>query len=204
MLKLRNDKFLGKGCHKLTYLDPEDYKKCIKIIYNPDGMIDIKRELDYRTYRNRKGLNSTIIPAYYGTVDTDQGVGYVFEYICDYDGKASATLMDYVLDEKLLQRDYNDIKALMLELKEHLWKDKIISMNITPENIFFQQIAPGKLKLYLISDLGVAEFFPLVLYFDSLAYKKIQRHWDKLLHLLPQKWGSNPTLTRLATELKKA
>ena len=163
MLELQNEKLIGKGCHKLTYLDTNDSNRCIKVIYNEEGMIDIKRELKYRAYRDRKGLTSTIIPAYYGTVETDKGRGYVFEYICDYDGTICATLMDYVHDEKLLQRDYDKIKALMLELKEHLWQDKIISMNITPENIVFQEVAPGELKLYLITDLGVGEIFPFVL-----------------------------------------
>ena len=202
-LVLDDKDFVGKGCHKLTYIYPGDKKKCIKVIYNKDGITDINRELKYRKYRDDHKLTSTILPGYYGTVETDKGLGYIFEYVCDYDGKISKTLMDYVHDEKMLIRDYDKLMPLMAQLKKQLWSDKIISMNITPENIVFQETAPGELKLYLITDLGVGEIFPFVLYFDSLAYKKIQRRWDKFLRLLPQEWDSSPTLTKFTDDLLK-
>lgn len=201
-LILQEKDCIGKGCHKLTYILPTDPKKCIKVIYNDDGLIDIHRELKYREYRVRKGLTSTIIPEYYGIVETNLGTGYIFDYICDFDGSISTTLMDYVHNEILLIRDYDKIIILLKELKKHLWEDKIISMNITPENIVFQKTDAENLKLYLITDLGVGEVLPLVLYSDSLAYKKIQRRWDKFISLLDHEWGTSSTLSKLTEALK--
>lgn len=201
-LKLQETDFVGKGCHKLTYIHPEDKNKCIKVIYNKDGITDIERELRYRKYRDDHHLTSTVLPGYYGTVETDKGLGYIFEYVCDYDGKISLTLMDYVHNEDMLEKDYATVVALLKELKEHLWSDKIVSMGITPENIVFQRTAPDTFKVYLITDLGVAEIIPFVLYIDSLAYKKIQRHWDKFVNRLPQEWGTGKQLKQLADEIR--
>lgn len=201
-LQLQETDFVGKGCHKLTYIHPQDRNKCIKIIYNKDGITDIERELSYRRYREANRLYSTIIPAYYGTVETDKGIGYVFEYICDYDGRISPSLMDYVHNEEMLEKDYDKVVALLKELKVHLWSDKIISMGITPENIVFKRTSAKDFQLYLITDLGVAEIIPFVLYSDRLALTKIRRHWNKFVDRLPQEWGTSKQLQQLANEIR--
>ena len=192
VLKLKEEDFVGKGCHKYTYLYPCDKKKCIKVIYNSEGHIDIKRELSYRRYRDEHGLQTDLIPAYYGTVETDKGPGYVFEYICDFDGKVSLTLMDYIENEELFAKELEEIIPLMRKLKHKLFEDKIISMGITPENIVIQKTSPEEKEIYLITDLGVSEAIPLVLLFDSLAMKKITRKYNKMIKDFLERWPSEP------------
>lgn len=202
ILQLKDEDFVGKGCHKLTYLHPEDKKKCVKVIYNSEGNIDISRELRYRAYRDEKGQTSTVLPAYYGEVETEKGKGYVFEYVCDYDGSISMTLMDYIENLDLFEQDLDEIIVLMRELKEHLFADKIISMGITPENIVIPKISPTEKKIYLITDLGVSEFPPLVLWFESLAMKKITRKYKKMVHDFIARWDSAP-MRKLVEALEK-
>lgn len=202
MLELNENDFVGKGCHKYTYLHPDDKKKCIKIIYNSEGMKDIKRELRYRAYRDSKNLKSTIIPAYYGEVTTEKGKGYVFEYICDYNCNISKTLMDYTNDIPLFEKELDEITALMIQLVEHLFKDRIISMGITAENIIFQQISPSEKKIYLITDLGVSELIPFVLYFDNLAVKKITRKYNTMIKHMLQHHDS-PPMRKLMDAIQK-
>lgn len=192
MLKLDEKDFVGKGCHKLTYLHPKDKTKCIKIIYNSEGNIDIRRELRYRAHRQEKGLTSTILPAYYGEVETDKGHGYIFEHLCDYDGNTSLTLMDYIDNLDAFEQDLDQLIVLMLELKEHLFADKIISMGITPENIVIQKNSPTEKRIYLITDLGVSELIPFVLWFDFLGMKKIQRKYNKMVYDFIDRWDSAP------------
>lgn len=197
-LVIQEQNFIGKGCHKLTYLHPHDAKKCIKIIYNQEGEKDIARELHYRQYRKEHNLQTDIIPAYYGTVATSKGMGYVFEYVCDYDGSVSKTLMDYVHDEPLFQQNLQDIIPLMQELKVKLMQDRIICMGITPENILIQQATPTTKKLYLITDLGVSEAIPLELWFDYFAVKKIKRHYQKMVQIFAERWPSDAMQELLA------
>lgn len=192
MLKTNELTFIGKGCHKLTYLYPDDKNKCVKIIYNKDGITDINRELRYRAYREKKHLKSDILPAYYGEIATEKGKGYVFEYICDYDGKISKTLMDYTYDLDLFEKEVDQLIPLMQQLVECLFKDRIITMGITAENIIFQQVSPTEKKLYLITDLGVSEIIPFVLYFDKLAVKKITRKYHTMINHMLQHHDSIP------------
>lgn len=201
MLKLNEEDFVGKGCHKLTYLHPDDKKKCVKIIYNKDGITDINRELRYRAYRDKKQLKSAILPSYYGEVTTEKGKGYVFEYVCDYDGKISKTLMDYTNDLDLFEKEVDQLIPLMKQLVECLFKERIITMGITAENIIFQQVSPTEKKLYLITDLGVSEIIPFVLYFDNLAVKKITRKYHTMINHMIQHHDSAP-MRKLMDELK--
>lgn len=192
MLKLDEKDIIGKGCHKKTYLHPHDKTKCIKVIYNSEGNIDIQRELRYRKYRESKGLTSTILPKYYGEVETNKGHGYIFDYIGDYDGKVSLTLEDYINNLDLFEQDLEQLIILMRELKDHLFTDKIITMGITPENIVIQKVSPTQKKIYLITDLGVSELIPCVLWFDHLGMKKIHRKYDKMVNDFITRWNSEP------------
>ena len=85
LLVLREDLFLGHGVHKAAYIDPRDPSRCVKVVFRmPD--YDLMKELGYRRSRRRRGLSSELLPAYYGTVETNKGMGYVFERVVDYDG----------------------------------------------------------------------------------------------------------------------
>ena len=201
-LVLSDTAFLGKGCHKNVYVDPEDATKCIKIPYSFEGQHDIDRELSYRSYRDKHNQSTPIIAKYYGTVATDLGTGYVFDRICDYDGHISTTLRDYTEDLERFEKDLPEIIPLMLYLKKHLFEDTVISMNITSENIIFQQVSPTEKHIFLLSDLGVSEFIPLVLCSRSLATAKIQRRWDKMLQRFAEHQASVP-MNKLLEALKK-
>jgi len=192
ILHLKNENFIGKGCHKLTYLDPRDKKRCIKVIYNSEGNIDISRELRYRSYRDRHGLETELIPKFYGTVETDKGTGYIFESVCDYDGSISLTLMDYIDNEVLFAEELDGLIALMKKLKQKLFEDKIITMGITPENIVIKKTSPSEKDICLITDLGVSEAIPIVLLFDGLAMKKIERKYNKMVKDFMERWPSEP------------
>lgn len=96
ILKLTEDLFIGRGAHKAVYRHPYNTDLCVKLIYSePD--VDLERELHYRKIRNKRGQASVLLPEYCGTVVTDQGTGYIFERVCDYDGTNSITLKDYLV-----------------------------------------------------------------------------------------------------------
>ena len=88
LVNLDDSMFIGKGAFKAAYRDPRDEKRCIKVLIT-DKTLDIDREINYRNIRDRRGKTSKILTRYYGTVNTNKGIGYVFEYIMDYNGKLS-------------------------------------------------------------------------------------------------------------------
>lgn len=49
MINLTEELFVGKGCHRKTYINPENPETVIKILYNnsKDAEIQLKRELDH-------------------------------------------------------------------------------------------------------------------------------------------------------------
>lgn len=199
---INDNGFLGQGYHKSVFIHPNDPQKCIKIIYNEEGKKDINRELRYREHREKQGLSSQLIPQYYGIVETDRGLGYVFQRIFNYDGSTSPTLMDYIENPLEFQQALPTIIKLMCRLKKQLFQDRLISMHITPENIVFQRISPSETKLMLISDLGSSELIPLVLYFDKLAVAKINRRWQTIINTYPRRWPSS-SMTTLINALRE-
>lgn len=88
LVKLDDTMFIGKGAFKAAYRDPRNEKRCIKVLIT-DDTVDIDREINYRKIRDRREKTSKILTQYYGTVSTNRGTGYVFEYVVDYDGKLS-------------------------------------------------------------------------------------------------------------------
>lgn len=95
ILHLTEDLFIGRGAHKAVYRHPHNTDLCIKLIYSePD--VDLERELYYRKIRDQRGQVTVLLPKYYGPVVTNQGTGYIFERVCDYDGMNSITLKEYL------------------------------------------------------------------------------------------------------------
>lgn len=83
--------FIGRGANKSVYIDPEDASRCIKVAHRADSL-DLPREFRYRKSRERRGLASTLLTAYYGPVATTRGPGHRFERVVDFDGAPSRPL----------------------------------------------------------------------------------------------------------------
>ena len=95
VLQLTEQLLIGRGAHKEVYYHPSNKKLCVKLLYvEPD--VDLERELYYRKIRDKRKQESVLLPKYYGTVATNKGTGYLFELVCDYNGKSSITLKDYL------------------------------------------------------------------------------------------------------------
>ena len=94
-LTLTDELFIGAGGHQATYIHPIDPTKCIKIPHDPDDG-DVKKELRYRRICKKELEISKLVTKYYGTVDTNKGLGYVFERVLDLNGQTSKDLKDFL------------------------------------------------------------------------------------------------------------
>ncbi len=176
MLKLKEEQFLGDGNHKKVYIHPEDDHKCIKLLFTPDDP-DMQREFRYRKALGKRADNMPLLTKYYGTVETDQGLGYVFERVVDYDGNSSRTLLAE-LEQPL---DKKGLEELLHDFREEFMRENFAPAGVDPDNFLVQRISEGKSRIRIIDNIGTSAKFPLEYYFDFLARKRAQKYWNRLV-----------------------
>lgn len=196
VIDLSNAILIGEGDHKRTFVDPTDPGRCIKVLFTyPD--VDMERELKYRRSREKRGLKSQLLPAYYGTVETNLGKGYVFERVADFDGSSSKTFQqvfgEAAADPGLLPL----VEEAMVRFKELLFRELIIISNTQAANFVLQRTSETRFTIRIIDNLGSPVFLPLAYYFDSVARKRLTKYWKRFLHELGEKF---PTV--MTEELK--
>lgn len=171
---------IGVGCHKRCYRHPVDKDKCVEIIYNAEGLKDIRRELRYRRYmQEHPSFDYSMLPGYYGECETNLGKGYVYELIVQPDGGICPTFRDYFQHLDMLKAQEDILVEKMRQLQQDMLANEIITMNITEENIVLQTMADG-FRIRLLSDLGSSFFLPTDYWFRSVRLKRVHRHWQKM------------------------
>ena len=191
------DKVLTKKC----FLHPHNKNLCIKIAYNEGGQKDLIREINYIDVLKRRHKDYSILPKYFGKVNTNLGTGYVFEIIRDYNNGRTQTLEDFITDLNLFSQNYSLIVRLLKELKEKLYKNEIITMVLFPENILFQKTDENTYRVRIVNDMGSAVLIPLEYHFKYFAHTKILRRWKMFLDVLRNKYASHLS-EKLIEEIK--
>lgn len=184
VVELREELFYGNGRHKKCYIHPENENLCIKVPYNDGGKIDLEREVKFVRLLKKNKKDCSILPEYFGKIQTSRGDGYVFELIKDYDGEKSLTLEDYLNSEELLRENFRIIVNLLKILKENLLQNQIITMGLFPENIIFQKIDYNKYRVRIVNDMGNAALIPLEYYSSFFAVRKILRRWKRFVKVV--------------------
>lgn len=191
----------GQGSHKKFFLHPHNKNLCIKIAYNEGGQKDLIREINYIDVLKRRHKDYSILPKYFGKVNTNLGTGYVFEIIRDYNNGRTQTLEDFITDLNLFSQNYSLIVRLLKELKEKLYKNEIITMVLFPENILFQKTDENTYRVRIVNDMGSAVLIPLEYHFKYFAHTKILRRWKMFLEVLRNKYASHLS-EKLIEEIK--
>ena len=202
IIQLDDSLLYGQGSHKKCFLHPHNKNLCIKIAYNEGGQKDLIREINYIDVLKRRHKDYSILPKYFGKVNTNLGTGYVFEIIRDYNNGRTQTLEDFITDLNLFSQNYSLIVRLLKELKEKLYKNEIITMVLFPENILFQKTDENTYRVRIVNDMGSAVLIPLEYHFKYFAHTKILRRWKMFLDVLrSSKYYSNLS-DRLIEEIK--
>ena len=201
ILQLDDSLLYGQGSHKKCFLHPHNKNLCIKIAYNQGGQKDLIREINYIDVLKRRHKDYSILPQYFGKVNTNLGTGYVFEIIRDYNNGRTQTLEDFITDLNLFSQNYSLIVCLLKELKEKLYKNEIITMVLFPENILFQKTDENTYRVRIVNDMGSAVLIPLEYHFKYFAHTKILRRWKMFLEVLRNKYASHLS-EKLIEEIK--
>lgn len=201
IIQLDDSLLYGQGSHKKCFLHPHNKNLCIKIAYNEGGQKDLIREINYIDVLKRRHKDYSILPKYFGKVNTNLGTGYVFEIIHDYNNGRTQTLEDFITDLNLFSQNYSLIVRLLKELKEKLYKNEIITMVLFPENILFQKTDENTYRVRIVNDMGSAVLIPLEYHFKYFAHTKILRRWKMFLEVLRNKYASHLS-EKLIEEIK--
>lgn len=154
---------VGVGRHKVCYIHPEDPRKCIKVIYNPDphAFQEIKREVAYYRRLEKYLKDWSGLPRFYGEIDTNFGIGYVYDRIIDFDGRPSET-MDQRYRDIHTKASFIEEKQLVDNLEKYLLDNHVVTMTLKPYNILCHRISRNKFFPVICDNIGVAAFIPLV------------------------------------------
>ena len=201
IIQLDDSLLYGQGSHKKCFLHPHNKNLCIKIAYNEGGQKDLIREINYIDVLKRRHKDYSILPKYFGKVNTNLGTDYVFEIIRDYNNGRTQTLEDFITDLNLFSQNYSLIVRLLKELKEKLYKNEIITMVLFPENILFQKTDENTYRVRIVNDMGSAVLIPLEYHFKYFAHTKILRRWKMFLDVLRNKYASHLS-EKLIEEIK--
>lgn len=181
IIELRTELFLGKGKHKAAYIHPDDASKCIKVPFLlPDT--DIDRELEYREVLKKHNKFPSMLTQYFGTVMTNEGEGYVYERVQDFDGKTSRALKELFATDGLTEEHLGVSKLeVMKKFRDQWLTECIVTSDTDFVNYFAQRINDKKFIIRIIDNIGSPSKIQLAFYFDYFAKKRAEKYWKRLM-----------------------
>ena len=188
ILTINEELFIGSGGHQATYIHPIDQTKCIKIPHMKDDS-DVKKEMRYRRMCATKLERSRLVTEFFGTVETNLGLGYVFERVLDYDGKTSKDLKDFLPTTKPEKNFLQRIWTILLNFKSDFLRENIAIVDTDITNFMVQEYAPGAYRVRIVDNIGTPVLIPLVYWFEFAAAWKAKRYWNKIVAWLAENYS---------------
>ena len=198
MLNLEKTALIGKGLHRECYRHPENKKLCVKVIV-AGNTTETRREKKYYRHLEKKGISWDIIPRYYNDIETNLGVGSVFDLIADDNDEVSKTLEYYLSTDEKTEKHYDALSKGLNLLKSHLLHQQIITMTLKPKNISCKKLKSGGFRLFIVDNIGCSDFIPICNYSNFFAAKKILRRWKSFEDCLLNTYKHNNSLQRMFT-----
>jgi len=200
VLKINEELFIGSGGHQATYVHPIDATKCIKIPHDKnDG--DVRKEMRYRRICAGKLAKSKLVTEFFGTVETNLGLGYVFERVIDYDGKTSRDMKKFLPTSKPDAKTLQQIWTVLLNFKSDFLSENIAIVDTDIENFMVQETAPNFFRVRIVDNIGTPVLIPLVYWFDFAAAWKAKRYWNRIALWLAENYPLTIT-PEFAAQLK--
>lgn len=173
--------FVAKGVHKAVYRHPSNTRYCIKVTFTFRDT-DIERELLYRKALKIRNKKPSLLPEYFGSVETNLGPGHVFKYIVDYDNQPSLELKS-VFEKNLDVREIFRVTPLefVRNFRDMLLAQKIVVSDVDPSNFMVQRISADRFTFKVVDNIGSPVMVPLAYYFDFVAERRIAKYWNRFI-----------------------
>lgn len=204
-LTLLEHHFIGSGANKKCFTHPNNEKLCIKIIYsNNDGnsQKELQRELRYYQVLQNKNHSPKLLPNYYGEIETNLGIGYVYDVIRDYDKNISRNLDYYFSSPDLLEHNFANICYALKKMKEEMLQENLITMGLYPPNILYKKENEKEATLVIIDNIGTGSLIPLEYYFNFFARARVLRRWKRFMEDIELLYPS-PLIKKLITKVNQ-
>lgn len=200
MISLEGVEVIGRGATRVCFRHPEVPDKCIKVDIDPKKRVSQKEVRFFKRFK-RRGIDWSMLPEYYGRVDTDRGEGYVFRLVRDFDGKSSKTLGECLRN----QPDWLDYKRFgeaLIGLKAYLRRERVTVYSLLDYNIVYQRVSDKEERLVVVDSIGNNQFLPLSNYIPVMARNMISRKWFQLEKRLLRDFGDNPHVVEAVRKLR--
>lgn len=196
MITLCTQEPLFIGGTRFVYQHPEDPGRCIKVLrpertgaarrarkrgwkrwLPPSAFDDQLKEI--RAYEallaRRDSRQWDYVPEYFGTVQTDAGIGIVTRLWRNADGSWPENL------ERLLPRGLDPaLHAALQQFAAGMLARRILSRDLLPHNMIAVHQGTAQPRILLVDGIGNAEFIPVSSWSEQAARAKVRR---KLLRL---------------------
>jgi len=190
MIHLTEDHYIAEGLARICYQHPENLNLCIKIGKPNVEVAHLYKEIKYFHKIKRKDISKYEYPfyaMYHGEIDTNLGVGFVYDLIKDEPtGEISLTLRHYLemenspISDTVFVTELNRLKQQMITHKVHVG-------DLRARNICVKLFKDNSIQLIVIDGLGHRDFFPLADWFHYFTKKKVERRFVKnKLHSLEE------------------
>ena len=178
---LSDDRYIiAKGNERVCYQDPNDNTKVIKVTHTKKRGQNELEEAYYK-YLIAKKRDFSHIAKYIRSININGEKALVFEKILNYDNSPSITFAKALKEKKI---NISQAKSLLNELKNYLFSNKILFIDVDLENIMLREYKKNHFKLVIIDGLGGRrknwKFF-LYLHLPFYTYYKIKKQYKKLL-----------------------
>ena len=186
------------GGTRLCFVHPDDSNRCIKVL-RADRTPHTRRQLtkgikklrsskhwddqrkELTAYRQLMARNThglwQHIPEFFGSVETDLGLGIVTRIFRNFDGKFPKNLEEevpYGIDDCL--------KKGIVDFKTWLRQELVVTRDLLPHNIIVVRDSLQDCRLVIVDGLGNSEWIPVSTWFRSFARRKVERKISKFNH----------------------
>ncbi|MCY4655584.1 MAG: YrbL family protein [Gammaproteobacteria bacterium] len=192
ILKLNHLEPFAIGGTRRCYIHPDNPCLCVKVlredrtprerrrlVAGPKRFLPLQRFDDqWKEQRAYDELLSNLtdatwqhVPEYFGTVDTDLGLGIVSRVFRNHDGKFPQTLEDLLPIEGITDA----LRDAIQEFKQWLRTDLFLSRHLLPHNIIVVKLTDTSYRLVIVDGIGNSEMIPISSWFKFFARNKIER-----------------------------
>ena len=181
MIHLTPELYLGKGRTRECFFDPRDPTRCIKVDFAARGCRQTVKEAKYysKLARLKPGMDYDFIPRFHGFVETDRGLGGIFDLVRDEVTHEVSQTLGHYLRADAVRTELPKWEAALGRFLDRLMETGVIVRDLNPGNLCARKRADGTFQLIAIDGIGHRDFFPLCDYSNRLARRKLSRQINK-------------------------
>lgn len=172
-------KKIGSGTERVCYENPANPNTCLKVS-KKDHSIQTLREIKYFKYLQKKKIQASFLPKFYGSYINDKYVILEQEYLRP-DSKAETILLRAYI-RRATKEDFIQLDQKLQEVKKEIIRLNVIISDIRTGNILlFVNQNRIVTRIVFLDGFGSPEFIPLPMYCPFFGKLKIERQWKKFM-----------------------